>query len=329
MAESETETTEAKYELSDLQISEVGMVKRGAVSAFGDGVNFFLLKSNQGEPMNDVTIEEVTNEPDVEKADLPIWEKVKNFVRGEVEKEATSKADPAALRQAVAILRRGGYNVTPDALAEMLTGEDEEESDVEMGSKRKMKKDEQEAPVSADVQEVQQTPAPETPVVEEAVKAAPPATDDIQKAVKDALAEVRKEYQDQIAILTKQAEDAKVEVAKAQEARERREWIEKADGMTLALPVGREEMGEHLHAIAKAAPAEVEWLVATFKAVDHALTESGLFMEKGTSRAPETLTIDEKARKIAEEKGIPLAKAYLELSREDQEALLSNMRGGK
>ena len=43
------------YELTDMEIDTVGLVNRGAASVFGDGKNFFLLKS-EGKPMKETEL---------------------------------------------------------------------------------------------------------------------------------------------------------------------------------------------------------------------------------------------------------------------------------
>lgn len=167
----------------------------------------------------------------------------------------------------------------------------------------------------------------------------------LSKAIEDRLVELEKaqkaqieaiekaleeKYKGEVEALKTQADEAKTEVAKAVEAREEREWIEKAGGMTLALGADQKELGKHLHVIAQTAPAEtVEYIVAVLKAADHTLTESNLFSEFGSSQVPAEMDVLQKAQKLAKEKGISLADALLELSPAEQAELTKGFKEAK
>lgn len=313
-------------ELSQLEVVTVGLVKSPAVDVYGDGSNIFLVKADDKRetPMSDdIVIEEV---PSSTVNDPTFWNKVEAFVSRtfQVEKakgEEVSKPDKAAVQQAVRILRAGGYDVSADDLMALVEDEGEEDEEMEMGNKKPMKK-------------ADETTTEGVETVEEKTEQVQETTGEAQNAPVDAA--VMKAYEDRLAEIEKQAKADREALVKAQDAlakaeddRVRREWLEKAGEMTFALPVAKNDLAEHLHAIAKAAPAEAEWLVTVFKAADHSLMEAGLFNELGTSQSPEQKTIVEKANQIAKEKNIPYEEALLSLPIDDQEALLKEMRGGK
>lgn len=338
-----TQTDETTYDLSDLEIVTLGLVKRASVGIYGDGENVFLTKHDKESSMADnpeLDIEEVeTPDAPLSKSDQGLLQKFLTFLKGEV-----SKPDPKALAQAARILNDGGYDVTAADLAGMLDDTEEDTADagadetVEQGkkpntnSKRDGKKQTRKA--AETVNETTDEGGTE-PVSEQ--------TTNVTKSLDDQLAEIQKandarleaiekaleeKYQGQMEALQKQAEEAKTEVAKANEAREEQVWIEKAGEMVFAIGAGQKELGQHLHTIAKTAPAEtVDYIVAVLKAADHALTEAGLFSEFGTSRMAEEVEAVEKAQKIADEKGISLAEAMLQLPPAEQAEIAKGFLG--
>jgi hypothetical protein len=263
------------------------------------------LKSAQEAGMdNDQLIIEEIQTPDPSTSPTT-WQKIQAFVRGEIAKERMSKEQKLA--EAAKLL---GVSVKELAGA-MGYGEEEDE---EKGDKKEKAQKENDTVSDALAKSVEDKLA------------------EIQKAHEAALAAqveaIEKQYQTKLSELEKKAQDAEVEVQKATEARERREWIEKAEGMSLALPVKREELADHLYAISKAAPEQVEFLTGLLKAADHALTEAGLFNELGTSQVAGEVEPAQKAQQIAKEKGISLEEALLSLPKEDQEAIAKSFLGG-
>ena len=258
--------------------------------------------------MDEVTIEEVTKteKSESESPDSPsFWSKLEAIVQNVIAK------------------------ARPPWMDEESEEEDESEEDEEMDEKGGGKTDSPRKRKNPKMQSRKDNETTEKGVTETVSE----TTDVVTKAIEDRLAELEKaqkaqveavekaleeKYKGTIEALAKQAEDAKMEVAKATEAREKREWLEKAGEMSLALPVKRDEMAEHLYAISKAAPEHIEWLTSLLKTADHDLTQAGLFNEFGTSRAAEEVEAVEKAEKIAKEKGVPLAEALLELSPAEQ-----------
>lgn len=295
-------------ELSDLSIESVGLVNRGAVSLDEDGSgiptgkNFFLLKSQEA-GMDEFTIEEV---PATESTPSPTtWQKIQAFVRGEIAKATMTKEQKIA--EAAKML-----GVSAKDLAAFMGNGDDEDEDVEMGGKGKAQK--------------------EDSVSDTLTKSIDDKLAEIQKAHEAALAAqveaIEKKYESKLSELEKKAQEAEAEVQKATESRERREWIEKADEMSLGLSVNRDELGAFLYEVSKAMPADkVEWLTGVLKAADHGLVEAGLFNEIGTSRTPEQVEPVEKAEKIAKEQNIPLAEALLQLSPEEQKAIAGGILG--
>jgi chromosome segregation and condensation protein ScpB len=325
-----TQADETTYELSDLEVVTLGLVERAAVGIYEDGANVFLLKHDKESPMPDELdieqVDETTPEQDLSKSDQNLLQKFLTFLKGEV-----AKANPVALQQAARILTAGGYPVTAAKLASLLGSDKDEDYETEMSGKKADK-------VAKSDTELETTEGGTEPVSEtnETV---------VSKALEDRLAEIQKandawketvekaleeKYKGELEALQKQAEEAKTEVAKANEMREEQVWIEKAGSMTFALGADQKDLGKHLHTIARTAPAEtVDYIVAVLKAADHALTEGDLFSEFGTTRTAEEVSALEKAQKLAEEKGISLAEAMLELPLADQAELTKGFKEDK
>lgn len=167
-----------------------------------------------------------------------------------------------------------------------------------------------------------------------------PANDAIGAVVKVQLDRLQEQYDRQVEQMEKvmaekyeaQLTDLQGRVEKAEqdaqtqlEKRQQREWLEKATNFRV-FPVSRAELGEKLFALAKALPDDINWWVEALKAADQQMFAAGLFNEMGTSRIPEEVALEEKVEK-AQEEGDP-AKALLDLSREEQEQLLRQSRGG-
>lgn len=164
----------------------------------------------------------------------------------------------------------------------------------------------------------------------------PVAKDDaIPAAVLDRLDAIEEQHEERLAELTKaneatqaKLEKAEQEAATEREKREQREWLEKATQYQV-LPVGRDELGKHLHAFAKALDQEqMDWLTELLKATDATLFDAGLYYEKGTSQAAEQLPIIQKVQKDAEESG-DLRAALLNLPAAEQRQLLKALQGGE
>lgn len=131
----------------------------------------------------------------------------------------------------------------------------------------------------------------------------------LEKAFNDRLQTIEKAHKDKIEALA-------VELEKAKDERERREWLEKAQSMP-AVPVKAEELAEKLHALAKSDGDLAGWFEATLKAVDAQLRDAGLYKEVGTSQEGEELSLVEKATKLAKEQDIPLKEALLQVNPEE------------
>lgn len=329
------ETQEPTYELSDLEVVTLGLVSRAAVGIYGDGENVFLVKDNKEEQVPDeLTIEDVTESSEVEQG---LFKRFMAFLKSD--KAEVSKPDPKAIAQAARILSDGGYEVTAAELAGMFDGSDDEDDDeMEMGmgdkpNKKKpgggkrtsTRKEADEITEEGGTNPVTEPTTVTKSTVDEQVQAIEKAFEERLKATVET---IEKKYEDKLAELSKQVEDGKTEVEKAVEAREKREWLEKSNDF-LALAVVPQEAADHLHAIAKAAPDHIEWLMAVLKAADHSLTEAGLFGEIGTSREAEETTPLVKAQKITQEKNIPLAEAMLQLSPAEQAELARGILGSR
>lgn len=165
--------------------------------------------------------------------------------------------------------------------------------------------------------------------------------DDIQKAieaayeaknetlVKSVKAELEKAYQDKVTALETQVESLSKEATDQRDQREEREFLEKA--MTFrCFPVQYTELGGMLRQLHKSLDKEAyEKWESVLKAADAQLFTSGLFNEMGTTRTADEVVLEEKAERIAKEKGIPLKEALLGMDRTEQLKLLRENQGGK
>lgn len=277
------------YELSEMMVDTVGIVGKGANNQM-----FFLLKSE------DTPMEELT-EPGP-ATDETFWAKVRGIAQ-----EVVKAAMPKMTRRHTAEMPDDMEEEMDDEPVDEPADENAELDRVPDGKKgKRIMSKEQGDDVS---------------------KAVTDQLEAIQKANEARIEAIEKQYQAKLAEMTQQVETSKQEIAKAVEQRERMEWLEKARGF-VTLPVSPTEVAERLHAIAKSAPEQIEWLEGLLRAADHELTQAGLFAEIGTTRVPDEATPEGKVEKSVKGGKNPVD-ALLSLSIQEQEALLKEMRGGK
>lgn len=151
-------------------------------------------------------------------------------------------------------------------------------------------------------------------------------------AILKRLDEMEKARESEIALLQKANEDMKTELEKAKEiasnekeAREKREYLEKAYTLK-AFPVSYAELGDFLHKVSKSMPDEYNWLFELLKTADTQLGAAGIFNEMGTTKTPEELEIEQKVEKAVSEGKSP-KEAVLSLSKAEQQQMLDESRG--
>jgi hypothetical protein len=317
MPETELDKEEL-YNLSDLDVT-VGIVSRGAVSAFAEkGVNFFLLKSEDGmtEP---IVIEE---SPDLPDASPSLWSKITQTIKAEIAKAiGKPPMDDEAEEEAV-------------VEEELEDEEDTEKGRVSSGGGKPKKQD---GPKGKDKMSKEQTEVtPQTDAQEVIATVQKAHIEAILKSMQEQHAQqleavtkaIEEKYEAKITGLTEKVEKAETDRAQAEEARQEREFIEKA--MTFrTLSVGHTDLGKLLHKAHKALDGEdYAQIEAILKAADNQLGAAGIFGEFGTARTPEEVTLEDKVQKAATE-GVSYADALLSLSEDEQNQLLKSMRGGK
>lgn len=301
------------FQLEDIDVDTLGIVTRGA-----NDQTFFLLKSEAKQMTDELVIEQVeSTQPD---SDSSFINKVETWFKGVIAK--AKKTDSKAVAQAAQVLQQGGYDVETADLAEMLAGmmeEEMEEDEVEMEDKKPMKKDDE-------VIKNEPTTSDNSMAALEAIQKA--HLDAIQKAheaqMEAVIKSMAEKYETQLTTLAERVEKAETERTQAEDKRQEREYIEKAQNFR-ALPLSYVEVGQMLYTLAKSVEtAEFEKWYSLLKSVDHQLGAAGIFAEMGTSRTPEQVAIEDKVIKATD----PVA-AMLNLSEAEQIELLDAMRGGK
>lgn len=176
--------------------------------------------------------------------------------------------------------------------------------------------------------ELEKAAETETPAKEET----PPETPTEDSAILKRLDEMEKARESEISLLQKANEDMKAELEKAKEiasnekeAREKREYLEKAYTLK-AFPVSYAELGDFLHKVSKSMPDEYNWLFELLKTADTQLGAAGIFNEMGTTKTPEELEIEQKVEKAVSEGKSP-KEAVLSLSKAEQQQMLDESRG--
>jgi hypothetical protein len=112
-------------------------------------------------------------------------------------------------------------------------------------------------------------------------------TEEVQKMSEEtSTVQLPPEVVAQLEELKKQNESFATELQKARDEATRRDWLEKARGVS-ALPVKAEELADQLVFLAKSDAARADWWMNTLSAVANQLQDGGLFAETGTSTVPE------------------------------------------
>ncbi len=255
----ETET----FELSDVTVSTLGLVTRGA-----SGEQFFLLKSKEETPKevlkegtmadeyDDLTVEDAA----VEKATKSIWQKLLSLLKGEVEK----------------------MPMTPMSENDM--------KDEDMEDEENPKHEGDDMKVELTVEKTVLNSVKENTMTELIV-----ATPTVSTDLTDKFIALQKSNED----LLIRVEKAENEAAQERDARERLTYLEKAQAISF-VPVKSEDLAEQLHWLAKSDPKRLSFWEGILKSADALISDSGVFVEKGTSRSPENLTIVEKAQAMVD-----------------------------
>lgn len=110
-----------------------------------------------------------------------------------------------------------------------------------------------------------------------------PTPEPAPEVVKAAVATIPPEFAARMAQLEKSQGELQAELQKARDAEFRGNFVQKAAELGGAsVPQG--ELVDQLVFLAKADPARADWWLTTLKALDHQLTDAGIFAEKGTTR---------------------------------------------
>ena len=283
------------FDLSDIEISTVGLVRRGAVSASEDdpGRNFLLIKAEEATMPEELNIEGVVDDnqaaPVLPETPPEGWaQAIKGWMKeilpsreadAEVEKE-----DPKALAQAVKTLKQGGYEVSVPKLAQMLGDTEEEEEEEEPQAKRK------------------KTRKDDGPVVNttEIVKAEVQLLKDEYVGVIDELRKSADTLKQENATLREDLDGLRQDRDVEKTALRRQQAIRKAEELRM-MPVPSTDLAELLmKAEDGMEKKDFEKLEALLKATDAQLFVSGVYGEIGTSRSPEQVTIEDKVKKAAQ-----------------------------
>lgn len=259
---------------------------------------------------DDLVIEEVEVTHEETAADESMFQKFQNWLN-------KGKTKPAKIEMAQKKLKEAGFMVDTEKLASFLDSMNGDEEDDEESKKGTNPGKDNEMQKS------------DTAVVEAVVKA---QLEMLQAGWQRERQEIEKaaneKYAGQIADLQARVEKAELEKAAETEARQKREFVEKAMEFR-ATPISPLEMGDLLYKAHKGLPAEAyEELLAVLKSQDNLLGANALFTEWGHNRTVEEVALDEKAQAVAKASNIPYGEALLQLSETEQLQLLKEMRGG-
>lgn len=327
------------FDLSDIDISTMGLVRAGAVSATDSakdrGVNFLLIKSEEANMPDELNIEKVedgggqaaTTFPDeppqtwLSKIGESVADAVKGILSGGPEggKEtdtSKSKPDPKALAMAVKVLQNGGYDVTAAKLSRAMAppfggGGGEEEDEEEEPMKGKTKKSNEE-PVAKGLPDA---------AIAGIVKAEIEAVRSEYATVLDEVRKSNETLQTENEALRKDIDSLRDDNDLEKAARRKTEAIQKAQTL-LRLPVAVTDLADLLVKAEDSLDKEdFAKLDALLGAADRQLYQAGIFGEMGTVRSPEQVTIEEAVAKAAQAEGSNPEDALLNLP-QDKQALL-------
>jgi len=275
---------EKEEKLEQFQLSEVDVLSVGLVQAGAIGEDWFLTKSDGGGSMAD----EKKDVEVIDTNDEKFWAKVQKFITDAVakiqaESDTVEKEEPVAESE--------------DVKAELSVEEDKGDETV-----------------TKEVEKVEAETEVKVEVPEETLDIAAQLAE-IQKSLESKYEGTIKGLQEKVVGLEKKNADT-------EETAERKEFVEKARDFR-ALPGKYPEMGAKFYNLSKSSEKDdFDWLMALLKAADEQLAMAGIFNERGTTLAPESIKLEDKVLKQAEEDEISIDEAMLKLSREEQENML-------
>lgn len=281
--ETTTEEQDQKhlFMLEDVIVDTLGLVGKGAI-----GQDFFLLKSESGEPMGQDELIDQLEKLDGSEQPPSVLERI-------------------GLQRIIQLLKQG-----------QAAEAQQPESNAPQGDSNKEDSEE----TMPDEKPIEKEAAEETP--QGAAPAIPPDTVQEQP---DIQAELKKRDEQITALMERleKAETVKADLEKAQErvaevekayqaerdARTLMTYIEKAEREYPALPAKADEIGKFLHWLAKedqaaniekAADApdrqnQLGFVTELFKSVNEMAIQSGFFAEAGTAKLPKDMSLIEKA----------------------------------
>jgi len=292
------------FELTDVEVDTLGLVKRGA-----NRESFFLLKADSADTA------------DVSPAiAASLWQRITQVIAKAFHNEATIAAaattDKTASTEAPEVAE---VEVEADAVE---SEEVEDETPAQTPAQTPVAAAELETPVA----ETPVAETVETAKTETTIESAPSPTDvcveiahnaqkefamsdvDVEKAAAMRLTELEKANQD----LLLRVEKAEQEAAHEREQRERATFLAKAQSYA-GLPCSPGELADHLYWLAKTDAAREAWLAEVLQTVSNLLSDAALFAELGTSAVPDDAGELSKAAKAEDP-----AAALLAVSKEAQ-----------